>query len=83
MEKVYYFTITGDRKYFKSAPLSDRLSNYLKIIEAETFVINKMYNYREKTASCAEEDLSLENMISYKIHLQIVEKSLQKNYGRI
>jgi hypothetical protein len=36
-------------------------SNYLKIIEAETFVINKMYNYREKeTASCAEEDLSLE-----------------------
>jgi hypothetical protein len=36
-----------------------------------------MYNYREKTASCAEEDLSLENMISYKIHLQIVE-SLQK-----
>jgi DNA-binding transcriptional regulator GbsR (MarR family) len=79
MEKVYYFTIAGDRKkYFKSAPLSDRLSNYLKIIEAETFVINKMYNYREKTASCAEEDLSLENMISYKIHLQIVEKSLQK-----
>jgi hypothetical protein len=36
-----------------------------------------MYNC-EKTASCAEEDLSLENMISYKIHLQIVEKSLQK-----
>jgi hypothetical protein len=33
MEKVYYFTITGDRN-FKSAPLSDRLSNYLKIIEA-------------------------------------------------
>jgi hypothetical protein len=27
-----------DRKYFKSAPLSDRLSNYLKIIEAETFL---------------------------------------------
>jgi hypothetical protein len=37
-----------------------------------------MYNYREKTASCAEEDLSLENMISYKIHLQIVEKSPKK-----
>jgi DNA-binding transcriptional regulator GbsR (MarR family) len=79
MEKVYYFTIAGDRKkYFKSAPLSDRLSNYLKIIEAETFVINKMHDYREKTASCAEENLSLENIISYKIHLHIVEKSLQK-----
>jgi hypothetical protein len=58
MEKVYYFTIAGDRKNTLSLLHYDRLSNYLKIIEAETFVINKMYNYREKTASCAEEDLS-------------------------
>jgi DNA-binding transcriptional regulator GbsR (MarR family) len=79
MEKIYYFTITGDRKkYFKPAPLSDRLSNYLKMIEAEVLVINKMHDYRKKTASCAEEDRSLENIISYKIHLQIVDKSLQK-----
>jgi hypothetical protein len=35
MEKVYYFTITGDRKkYFKSAPLVTDF--HLKIIEAET-----------------------------------------------
>ncbi len=79
MEKIYYFTIAGDRKkYFNSAPLSDRLSNYLKMIEAEVFMINKMHDYRKKTASCAEEDLSLANIVSYNTHLQIVEKSLKK-----
>jgi DNA-binding transcriptional regulator GbsR (MarR family) len=79
MEKIYYFTIAGDRKkYFKSAPLSERISNYLKIIEAETFVINKMHDHRKKTASCVEEQLSLENIILYQIHLQKVEKSLKK-----
>jgi DNA-binding transcriptional regulator GbsR (MarR family) len=79
MEKIYYFTIAGDRKkYFKSAPLSDRLSNYLKIIESESYIINKIHNYREKTTSCAEEQCNLENIISYKNYLQEVEKSLQK-----
>jgi DNA-binding transcriptional regulator GbsR (MarR family) len=79
MEKIYYFTIAGDRKkYFKSAPLSERLSNYLKIIESENYVINKIHNYRKKTASCGEEQRNLENIISYKNHLQEVEKSLQK-----
>jgi DNA-binding transcriptional regulator GbsR (MarR family) len=79
MEKIFYFTIAGDRKkYYKSAPLSERLSNYLKMIEAESYVINKMYDYRKKTASCAEEQCNLENIISYKNHLQEVEKSLQK-----
>ena len=57
MEKIYYFTLLGDRKkYFKSAPLSERLYNYLKMIEAESYVINRMHDYRNKTASCAEEN---------------------------
>jgi hypothetical protein len=44
------FHIAGDRKkYFKSAPLW-QTSNYLKIIEAETFVINKMYNEKQHHA---------------------------------
>lgn len=79
MERINYFTIAGDRKkYFKSAPLSDRLTNYLKMIEAESNIINKMHDYRKKTASCIEEQCNLENIISYKNHLLEVEKSLQK-----
>lgn len=79
MERIYYITITGDRKkYFKSAPLSNRLTSYLKMIEAESIVINKMHDYRKKTASSIEEQCNLENIISYKNHLLEVEKSLQK-----
>lgn len=79
MERIHYITIIGDRKkYFKSAPLSNRLTSYLKMIEAESIVINKMYDYRKKTASCIEEQCNLENIISYKNHLLEVEKSLQK-----
>lgn len=78
MEKINYFTLTGDRKkYFKSAPLSDRLNNYLKMIEAESYIINRMHDYRHKTVSCAEEKCNLENIISYKKHIHEVEKSLQ------
>ncbi|MCW2118393.1 GbsR/MarR family transcriptional regulator [Flavobacterium sp. 7A] len=79
MEKVYYFTISGDRKkYFKSASLSDRLSNYLKLIEAERNIIDKMHDYRHKSASCTEEIDNLENIISYKKHIQKIEKSFQQ-----
>lgn len=79
MEKIYYFTIPCDRKkYFKSAPLSSRLSNYLKILESECDLTDKILNYREKTASCSEEKCNLENIKSYKKHLSEVEKSLKK-----
>jgi hypothetical protein len=37
-----------------------------------------MHDHRKKTASCVEEQLSLENIILYQIHLQKVEKSLKK-----
>ncbi len=77
MEKINYFTKVGDRKkYFKSANLSDRLSNYLKFLESENFITDKILQYREKTASCSEEKCNLENIKSYKKHLQEVEKSL-------
>ncbi|WP_026713601.1 GbsR/MarR family transcriptional regulator [Flavobacterium daejeonense] len=79
MEKIYYFTIPCDRKkYFKSAPLSSRLLNYLKILESEFIVTERILNYREKTASCSEEKCNLENIKSYKKHLLEVEKSLKK-----
>ena len=78
MEKVFYFTLSGDRKkYFRSARLSDRLNNYLKMIEAEGKIINRMHEYRVKTASCAEEIANLNNIVSYKNHIQQIEKSFE------
>ena len=41
MEKITYFTIAGDRKkYYKPAPLSDRFSNYLKMLKSEQLIID-------------------------------------------
>ena len=74
MEKITYFTIADDRKkYYKPAPLSDRFSNYLKMLKSEQLIIDKMIHYREKTVSCSEEQFSLENVRFYKTHLEQVE----------
>ena len=74
MEKITYSTIAGDRKkYYKPAPLSDRFSNYLKMLKSEQLIIDKMIHYREKTVSCTEEQFSLENVRFYKTHLEQVE----------
>lgn len=74
MEKITYFTIAGDRKkYYKPAPLSERFSNYLKMLKSEQLIIDKMIHYREKTVSCSEEQFSLENVRFYKTHLEQVE----------
>lgn len=79
MEKISYFTIAGDRKkYFKSAPINERLKNYLKIMKSEEFILDKMVSYREKTASCPAERCNLENLKAYKLHLQAVEKLITK-----
>lgn len=78
-ERVIYFTIPCDRKkYFKSAPLSNRLSNYLKFLESENYITDKIFEYRQKTASCPEEKCNLENIKAYKKHLKEVETSLKK-----
>ncbi|HJS00010.1 MAG TPA: hypothetical protein VJ780_03655 [Flavobacterium sp.] len=75
MDKITYFTIVGDRKkYFKAAPISDRLKNYLKLIKSEEFILDKMVDYREKTATCPAEKCNLENIKAYKKHLLELEK---------
>tara|TARA_R110000868_G_scaffold142045_2_gene359128 strand:- start:13064 stop:13555 length:492 start_codon:yes stop_codon:yes gene_type:complete len=79
MELIYYFTISGDRKkYFKGAPLSERLLKYKKMLESEKVIIDKMIHYREKTISCPEEKSNLENVIAYKSHIIDVEQLLLK-----
>jgi DNA-binding transcriptional regulator GbsR (MarR family) len=83
MEKVNYFTIAGDRKrYFKAAPLSERLLKYKKMVESEKFIIDKMLQYREKTISCPEEQCNLENIKAYKNHITDVEELLMKTIAK-
>lgn len=83
MEKVTYYTLTGDRKkYYKPSPFSYRLQNYLKMIELEKTIIEKMMNYREKTVSCPEERCNLENMQEYRKHVLNVESIIENTIKR-
>lgn len=81
--KIKYYTISGDRKkYFKAAPFSERLSNYLRMLEFEKEIIEKMLSYREKTAACPAEKCSLEHAKAYKTHVLEVEQLLLKTVDR-
>ena len=83
MEKVTYYTLTGDRKkYYKPSPFSNRLQNYLKMIELKKTIIEKMMSYREKTVSCPEERCNLENMQEYRKHVLNVESIIENTIKR-
>ncbi|WP_432672452.1 GbsR/MarR family transcriptional regulator [Flavobacterium sp. SM2513] len=82
-EMITYYTLTGDRKkYFKPSPFSNRLQTYLKMIDLEKVLIEKMMSYREKTVSCPEERCNLENMQEYKKHVLTVESLLENTMQR-
>ncbi|NHN27124.1 hypothetical protein FIA58_015685 [Flavobacterium jejuense] len=77
MEKINYFTIVGDRKkYFKAAPLSQRLNNYLTLVHHEKILIDKIIDYREKYVSCSQEQINLQNSYAYKEHMEKAEQLL-------
>jgi len=79
LEKISYYTIPGDRKkYFKPSLFSERLSNYLRILEFEKKIIDRMLSYREKTISCTEEQNNFDNAKEYKLHVTEVEELLIK-----
>lgn len=75
--KIEYITIKGDRKkYFKAAPLSQRLKNYLTIVDGEKMLIDKLMDYRKKNISCVQEEINFQNMCAYKEHVLQVEQLL-------
>lgn len=75
--KIEYITLKGDRKkYFKAAPLSQRLKNYLTIVDGEKMLIDKLMDYRKKNISCVQEEINFQNMCAYKEHVLQVEKLL-------
>lgn len=81
--KINYYTLPGDRKkYFKPSPHSERLTNYMKLLEFEKELIDRMLSYRKKTASCPEERCNLENTIAYKEHVLEIEQLLIKTVNR-
>ncbi len=75
--RIEYFTIKGDRKkYFKAAPLSQRLKNYLTIVDGEKMLIDKLMEFRKKNISCVQEEINFQNMCAYKEHVLQVEQLL-------
>lgn len=81
--KIKYYTVPCDRKkYYRPAPLSERLSNYLKMIDFEKEIIERMLCYREKTASCGAELCNLENTKAYKEHVTEVEELLKRTIDK-
>lgn len=75
--KIEYITLKGDRKkYFKAAPLSQRLKNYLTIVDGEKMLIDKLMHYRKKNISCVQEEINFHNMCAYKEHVLQVEQLL-------
>lgn len=70
MKLITYLTYTGDRKkYFKSSPLSQRLSNYLTLVGNEKILIEELIKYREEYVSCSQEKINLQNSYAYKEHI--------------
>ena len=77
MDKINYFTISGDRKkYFKAAPLSQRLDNYLDLVNNEKILIDRIISYRERNNTCPQEDINLQNSYAYKEHMLKAEQLL-------
>ena len=77
LEKIKYYTIAGDRKkYYRASPFSDRLTNYVKAINYEKDIIDKMISYRSQTITSIEEQRSLDHTIAYKKHMTKVEELL-------
>lgn len=80
---ITYYTLPGDRKkYFKPSPFSERFANYVKVIDFEKKIIDRMISYREKTASSSEELNNLENIKEYKIHVLEAEGLLIKTINK-
>jgi len=83
MEKINYFTVVGDRKkYFKAAPLSERLNNYLDLVNSEKILIDRIISYREKNNTCSQEEINLQNSYAYKEHMLNAEQLLTNTINK-
>lgn len=79
-DNIYFEIKPGDRKkYFKSAPFSQRFTRILKNMAFEKQLVDKMIAYKsQNTEKCALEKCTLENLKAFKEHLSEMEKLTQK-----
>lgn len=79
MGKIVYYTVPCDRKkYFKPSPLSERFSNYMKMIDLEKKIVERMIAYRKRTAECSAELCNLKTSTAYKEHLMDIEQLMTR-----
>ncbi|PZR24078.1 MAG: hypothetical protein DI539_01295 [Flavobacterium psychrophilum] len=77
--KITYFTMPGDRKkYYKPTPFSDRFNSYLKMIDMEKELIEKMTAYRDKS-SCPKSRAEIEMVKIYSEHILEMERVILKS----
>lgn len=74
-DKIYFFTIEGDRKkHFRAFPFSERFERLLKNMEFEKKLIDKIIDYKNKEEVSEENKCALDNIIAYKGHLSEMER---------
>ncbi len=78
--KIYYSTIVGDRKkYFRAYPFSERFVRFLKNMEFEKALLDKIILYKSKEEEkTSENTCSLQNIKAYKEHLNEIEQLTKK-----
>ena len=83
MQKITYYTISGDRKkYFKPAPFSNRLEGYLNIIDLEKQILIELISYREQTCKTPPEKINIAHVKAYQSHIIEIEKVLQNTISK-
>jgi DNA-binding transcriptional regulator GbsR (MarR family) len=79
MGKIVYYTVPCDRKkYFKPSPLSERFSNYIKMIDFEKKIVERVIAFRKLTAECSAELCNLKTSTAYKEHILEVEELMER-----
>lgn len=82
--KLEYYTLPGDRKkYYRPSSFSDRMRTYLQIVLDEKKMVNKMLNYRSKTAITNSECLNLEMLKVYQDHVNDFEGFLNSTIKKL
>lgn len=81
--KITYFTLPGDRKkYFRASPFSERFEGYMKMIDYEKNIIEKMIAYRKKVEAFTNEAFDFQYILAYKEHVLEIESILKKTIER-
>lgn len=77
-DKIYYSTLSGDRKkYFRPYPFSERFERLIKNLEFEKKLLDKIISYKSKEEYSIDNNCGLENIKAYKEHLHEMEKITQ------